>query len=249
MAVVHQTNTFYDADPYNPLTWATHVTVTNADGSSTDNSANDNLYDGLLTTFCETNTLATNGQLRLIRFDRQAISPSCPTMKRPLRMFIRNFTAGSLTFLVDGSAVTPTTNTDAESATGGWVEIVGGTGTVSTWEVKATVADANVSIAAIEGGTILHCNTFDRIEFNDSFLSTTEEDYNVPSSTFIANTNTVFFTATWESIERVTATAGTPQDFAITDLEAGGTDGTIRGWIHGRRPAKGLQYPRGYYNK
>ena len=244
MAVVHQTNTFYDADPYNPLTWATHATVTNADGSSSDTSTNNNLYDGLLTTFCETNALATNGDFRLIEFDRQAISPSCPTMKRPLRMFIRNFTAGSLTFLVDGVAVTPTTNTAAESATGGWVEVVGGTGTVSTWEVKATVADADVSIAAIEGGTILHCNTFDRIEFNDSFLSTTEEDFNVPSSTFIANTNTAFFTATWESIDRVTSGSGTPQNFTFTDLEDG-----LRGWIHGRRPAKGLQYPRGYYNK
>jgi len=248
MAVVHQTNTFYDADPYNPLTWATHLTVTNEDGSSTDNTSADLLYDGLLTTFCGTNSLANNGQKRLIRFDRQAISPSCPTMKRPLRMFIRNFTAGSLTFLVDGVAVTPTTNTAAESATGGWVEIVGGTGTVSTWEVKHTNGNADINIAAIEGGTILHCNTFDRIEFNDSFLSTTEEDYNVPSTTLKPNTNTAFFTATWESFERVTGSAGTPQDFAITDLEAGGTDGTVRGWIHGRRPTKGLQYPRGYYN-
>ena len=244
MAVIHQTNTFYDADPYNPLTWATHLTVTNEDGSSTDNTSADTLYDGLFNTFCETNTLAANGQMRLIRFDRQAISPSCPTMKRPLRMYIRNFTAGSLTFLVDGSAVTPTTNTDAESATGGWVEIVGGTGTVSTWEVKATVADANVSIAAIEGGTILHCNAFDRIEFADSFLSTTEDDVNVPSSTLQANTNTAFFIATWESIDRVTSAAGTPQNFTFTDLEDG-----LRGWIHGRRPVKGLQYPRGYYNK
>ena len=244
MAVIHQTETFYDADPYNPLTWATHLTVTNEDGSSSDSSTNDNLYDGLLTTFCGTNSLANNGQKRLIRFDRQAISPSCPTMKRPLRMFIRNFTAGSLTFLVDGVAVTPTTNTDAESATGGWVEIVGGTGTVSTWEVKHTSGNADINIAAIEGGGILHCNSFDRIEFADSFLSTTEDDVNVPSSTLIANTNTAFFTATWESIDRVTSGSGTPQNFTFTDLEDG-----LRGWIHGRRPAKGLQYPRGYYNK
>lgn len=246
MAVIHQTNTFYDADPYNPLTWATHATVTNEDGSSSDSTTTirDNLYDGLFNTFCETNALAANGQLRLIRFDRQAISPSCPTMKRPLRMYIRNFTAGSLTFLVDGSAVTPTTNTDAESATGGWVEIVGGTGTVSTWEVKATVADADVSIAAIEGGGIHHCNTFDRIEFADSFLSTTDDAANVPSSHLQANTNTAFLIATWESIDRVTSGSGTPQNFTFTDLEDG-----LRGWIHGRRPVKGLQYPRGYYNK
>lgn len=244
MAVIHQTETFYDADPYNPLTWATHATVTNADGSSSDTSTNNNLYDGLLTTFCETNALAANGQLRLIRFDRQAISPSCPTMKRPLRMYIRNFTAGSLTFLVDGSAVTPTTNTDAESATGGWVEIVGGTGTVSTWEVKATVADANVSIAAIEGGGILHMNSYDRIEFADDFLSLGDDSVGVANAHLIANTNTAFLTATWSSIERVTATAGTPQNFTFTELEDG-----LRGWIYGRRPTKGLQYPRGYYNK
>ena len=249
MAVVHQTLTFYDADPYNSLTWSTHLTVTNEDGSSTDNTSADTLYDGLLNTFCETNTLATNGQKRLIRFDRQAISPSCPTMKRPLRMFIRNFTAGSLTFLVDGVAVTPTTNTSAESATGGWVEIVGGTGTVSTWKVKATVADADVSIAAIEGGGILHMNSYDRIEFADNFLSLGDDSAGVANTHLVANTNTAFFTATWESSERVTGASGTPQDFDITDLEAGGTDGTIRGWIHGRRPVKGLQYPRGYYNK
>lgn len=244
MAVIHQTETFYDADPYNPLTWATHLTVTNENGTSSDTSTNNNLYDGLLTTFCETNALAANGQLRLIRFDRQAISPSCPTMKRPLRMYIRNFTAGSLTFLVDGSAVTPTTNTDAESATGGWVEIVGGTGTVSTWEVKATVADANVSIAAIEGGGILHMNSYDRIEFADDFLSLGDDSVGVANAHLIANTNTAFLTATWSSIERVTATAGTPQNFTFTELEDG-----LRGWIYGRRPTKGLQYPRGYYNK
>lgn len=244
MAVIHQTETFYDADPYNPLTWATHLTVTNENGTSSDTSTNNNLYDGLLTTFCETNALAANGDFRLIEFDRQAISPSCPTMKRPLRMFIRNFTAGSLTFTVDGSTVTPTTNTDAESATGGWVEIVGGTGTVSTWKVKATVADANVSIAAIEGGGILHMNSYDRIEFADDFLSLGDDSVGVANAHLIANTNTAFLTATWSSIERVTATAGTPQNFTFTELEDG-----LRGWIHGRRPTKGLQYPRGYYNK
>tara|TARA_B100000427_G_scaffold315816_1_gene310269 strand:+ start:34 stop:768 length:735 start_codon:yes stop_codon:yes gene_type:complete len=243
MAVVHQTNTFYDADPYNPLTWATHVTVTNEDGSSTDNTSADLLYDGLLTTFCGTNSLANNGQKRLIKFDREKQLPYCPTMKRPLRMFIRNFTAGSLTFLVDGVAVTPTTNTAAESATGGWVEIVGGTGTVSTWEVKHTSGNADVNIAAIEGGTILHCNTFDRIEFADNFLSLGDDAANVTSSTLIANTNTAFLTATWSSIERVTSASGTPQNFTFTELEDG-----LRGWIHGRRPVKGLQYPRGYYN-
>ncbi len=244
MAVIHQTETFYDADPYNPLTWATHLTVTNENGTSSDTSTNNNLYDGLLTTFCETNALAANGDFRLIEFDRQAISPSCPTMKRPLRMFIRNFTAGSLTFTVDGSTVTPTTNTDAESATGGWVEIVGGTGTVSTWKVKATVADANVSIAAIEGGGILHMNSYDRIEFADDFLSLGDDSVGVANAHLVANTNTAFLTATWSSIERVTATAGTPQNFTFTELEDG-----LRGWIYGRRPTKGLQYPRGYYNK
>ena len=186
MAVVHQTKTFYDADPYAALTWATHVTVTNENGTSTDTATNNNLYDGLLTTFCETNALATNGDFRLIEFDRQAISPSCPTMKRPLRMYIRNFTAGSLTFTVDGAAVTPTTNTDAESATGGWVEIVGGTGTVSTWKVKATVADADVSIAAIEGGGILHMNSYDRIEFADNFLSLGDDSAGVANTHLVA---------------------------------------------------------------
>ena len=249
MTTVHQTNTFYNSDPYNPLTWATHVVVKNLTTGNTDTSTLNNLYDGDLTTFCETNALPSNGEIRLIKFDRQAISPSCPTMKRPLRLWIRNFTSGSLEFYVDGVNLVVNTNSAAETATGGWVDVATGSGTVSSWEVRATAANANVSIAAVEGGGILHCNTFDRIVFNENFLSTTVDAASVANAHLVANTNTAFLTATWESIERVTGGSGTPQDFAITDLEAGGTDGTVRGWIHGRRPAKGLQYPRGYYNK
>ena len=165
-------------------------------------------------------------------------------MKRPLRLWIRNFTSGSLEFYVDGVNLVVNTNSAAETTTGGWVDVATGSGTVGTWEVRATVADANVSIAAVEGGGILHCNTFDRIVFNENFLSTTVDAASVANAHLVANTNTAFLTATWESIDRVTSGSGTPKNFTFTDLEDG-----LRGWIHGRRPVKGLQYPRGYYNK
>tara|TARA_B100001175_G_scaffold185020_1_gene157154 strand:+ start:572 stop:1306 length:735 start_codon:yes stop_codon:yes gene_type:complete len=244
MTTVHQTNTFYDSDPYNPLTWATHVVVKNLTTGNTDTSTLNNLYDGDLTTFCETNALPSNGEIRLIKYDRTTISPSCPTMKRPLRLWIRNFTSGSLEFYVDNVNLVVNTNSAAETATGGWVDVATGSGTVSSWEVRATAANANVSIAAVEGGGVLHCNTFDRIVFNENFLSTTVDNLCVSSSHLIANTNTPVLTATFSSIERVTGASGTPKDHSFTDLDAG-----LRGWIHGRRPTKGLQYPRGYYNK
>ena len=244
MAVVHQQETFYSDIPYNPLIWNTHLIVTDLTTGNLDTSTNTRLFNGETTTFCETNALPSSNEIRLIKFDRQNITPNCPAMKRPFRMWIRNFTAGSLEFYIDGVNLTVNTNSAAETATGGWVDVATGSGTVSSWEVRATVADANVSIAAVEGGGILHCNTFDRIVFNENFLSTTVDAASVANAHLVANTNTAFLTATWESIERVTGGSGTPTDHSITDLDAG-----LRGWIHGRRPAKGLQYPRGYYNK
>ncbi len=244
MSIVHQQETFYNAIPYNPLVWSTHVLVTTLTTNTLDTSTNVNLYDGSTSTFCETNAIAVTNEKKLIKWDRQQVTPNCPSMKRPLRMWVRNFTAGSLEFYVDGVNLVVNTNSAAETGTGGWVDVATGSGTVSTWEVRATTDGANVSIAAVEGGKILHCDTFDRIEFGD-IISTTEDYYNVQGTSLLPNTNTAFFDPDeWESIERVVGPSGTPTQHTIASLEA-----SERGWIHGRRPARGLQYPRGNYNK
>ena len=245
MAVVHQQETFYSAIPYNPLIWNTHLIVTDLTTGNLDTSTNTRLFNGETTTFCETNALPSSNEIRLIKFDRQNITPNCPAMKRPFRMWIRNFTAGSLEFYIDGVNLTVNTNSAAETATGGWVDVATGSGTVSSWEVRATTAGADVSIAAVEGGGILHCDTFDRIEFTDDFLTTTEQDLCDSSIHLIANTNTaVFDPQEWESLERAVGSP-TPKDHTLAGLQ----DNAIRGWIYGRRPAVGLQYPRGNYNK
>ena len=111
MSIVHQQETFYNAIPYNPLVWSTHVLVTTLTTNTLDTSTNTNLYDGSTSTFCETNAIAVTNEKKLIKWDRQQVTPNCPSMKRPLRMWVRNFTAGSLTFLVNG--VAPPTPPDA----------------------------------------------------------------------------------------------------------------------------------------
>lgn len=67
----------------------------------------------------------------------------------------------------------------------------------------------------------------------------------------IANTSTKVINAVFSSLERVAGPANTPKNFEISQLDAPGT-GTrqsIRGFLRGRRPFRGLLFPRGYYNR
>ena len=60
------------------------------------------------------------------------------------------------------------------------------------------------------------------------------------------STATPFVTPTFQSVTKAT-TGGTPVNHNITDEDPITT--SVRGWLIGRRPASGLYYPRGVYNK
>jgi len=71
------------------------------------------------------------------------------------------------------------------------------------------------------------------------------------------NTATPFIAAVFSSIDRVTAEAGTPNNFDINNLDYSGPQNNQpyqkrrpqRGFLRGRRPYFGLLFPRGYYNR
>ena len=71
------------------------------------------------------------------------------------------------------------------------------------------------------------------------------------------NTATAFIATVFSSIDRVTAEAGTPNNFDINNLDYSGPQNNQpyqkrrpqRGFLRGRRPYFGLLFPRGYYNR
>ncbi len=60
------------------------------------------------------------------------------------------------------------------------------------------------------------------------------------------STATAFVTPTFQSVTKA-STGGTPVNHNITDQNPITTN--VRGWLIGRRPASGMLYPRGVYNK
>jgi len=64
-------------------------------------------------------------------------------------------------------------------------------------------------------------------------------------------TATAFITPTFSSVSRVSSPANAPTNFNIGDLTdpPSGSRAAERGLLDGRRPHRGLLYPRGYYNK
>ena len=68
----------------------------------------------------------------------------------------------------------------------------------------------------------------------------------------VSTTANNIFTATFSSITRTSSPANSPANFNISDLTsppAGSSNAAERGLLFGRRPHRGLLYPRGYYNK
>ena len=63
---------------------------------------------------------------------------------------------------------------------------------------------------------------------------------------FIQSTATAFVTPTFQSVTKA-ITGGTPVNHNITDHDPITTN--ERAWLIGRRPASGMLYPRGVYNK
>ena len=67
----------------------------------------------------------------------------------------------------------------------------------------------------------------------------------------IANTNTDVIPTTHSGSSRSQSTATNPLNHLMSAMVDGATGdhSAERGFLRGRRPHKGLQYPRGYYNK
>jgi len=68
----------------------------------------------------------------------------------------------------------------------------------------------------------------------------------------VPTTSTSFIEPVFSSIDRVFGPPDAPQNFNISQLDAQGVaaDNTsIRGFLRGRRPFRGLLFPRGYYNR
>ena len=68
----------------------------------------------------------------------------------------------------------------------------------------------------------------------------------------VATTANNIFTATFSSVTRTASPANSPANFNIADLTsapAGSSNAAERGLLYGRRPHRGLLFPRGYYNK
>ena len=67
----------------------------------------------------------------------------------------------------------------------------------------------------------------------------------------VESTATGFITPTYSSVTRVSSPANAPTNFNIADLTAPttGSKASERGHLFGRRPHRGLLFPRGYYNK
>ena len=85
--------------------------------------------------------------------------------------------------------------------------------------------------------------------FNFSNLTSVVSGFS--TTQLIANTNTDVIPTVFSGTSRAQSTATNPLNHLISDLADGATGdhSAERGFLQGRRPHKGLQYPRGYYNK
>ena len=73
----------------------------------------------------------------------------------------------------------------------------------------------------------------------------------IDQTKMVESTATGFVNPTFSSVSRVTSAANAPTNFNIADLTSppSGSRAAERGLLYGRRPHRGLLYPRGYYNK
>ena len=67
----------------------------------------------------------------------------------------------------------------------------------------------------------------------------------------VASTATAVINPTFSSVARTSSPANAPTNFNIADLTSPptGSREAERGLLYGRRPHRGLLFPRGYYNK
>ena len=144
--------------------------------------------------------------------------------------------------IVNGTAVS-----NVDTATRSWHEV----NVSSLTDIKWTKEGGTDSAFSSNSYVLVFA-----IEINDSVL------INLPQLTggtvsgfntnqLVGTTNTNYVNVIYSSITRATATASNPNNFNIQDLDDGATGdySAERGFLQGRRPHRGLQFPRGYYNK
>ena len=73
----------------------------------------------------------------------------------------------------------------------------------------------------------------------------------IDQTKMVESTATPFITPTFSSVTRVSSAPNAPINFNIDDLTdpPTGSRAAERGLLFGKRPHRGLLFPRGYYNK
>ena len=161
-----------------------------------------------------------------------------------LRIYATRYTNGGAggELIVNGTAVS-----NVDTSTRSWHEV----NVSSLTNIKWTKEGGTDSAFSSNSYVLVFA-----IEINDSVLINlpqltggTVSGFN--TNALIGNTNTDVVNFTYSSTTRATGTASTPNSFNIQDLDDGATGdhSAERGFLQGRRPHRGLQFPRGYYNK
>ena len=218
-----------DFNFYEP-NWSGMVTGDISSGESADS-----IFDNNLNTFVSGNpevtfTIPTGHPFR--------------TSINKLRIYATRYPNGGAggELIVNGTAVS-----NVDTATRSWHEV----NVSSLTDIKWTKEGGTDSAFSSNSYVLVFA-----IEINDSVLINlpqltggTVSGFN--TNALIGNTNTDVVNFTYSSITRATGTASNPNNFNIQNLDDGaaGNHSAERGFLQGRRPHRGLQFPRGYYNK
>lgn len=218
-----------DFNFYEP-NWSGMVTGDISSGESADS-----IFDNNLNTFVSGNpevtfTIPTGHPFR--------------TSINKLRIYATRYPNGGAggELIVNGTAVS-----NVNTATRSWHEV----NVSSLTDIKWTKEGGTDSAFSSNSYVLVFA-----IEINDSVLINLDQLTGGAASGFNTNqlvgtTNTNYVNVTYSSITRATATASNPNNFNIQELDdsSSGDHSAVRGFLQGRRPHRGLQFPRGYYNK
>ena len=218
-----------DFNFYEP-NWSGMVTGDISSGESADS-----IFDNNLNTFVSGNpevtfTIPTGHPFR--------------TSINKLRIYATRYTNGGAggELIVNGTAVS-----NVDTSTRSWHEV----NVSSLTNIKWTKEGGTDSAFSSNSYVLVFA-----IEINDSVLINLDQLTGGAASGFNTNqlvgtTNTNYVNVTYSSITRATGTAKAPSSFNIEELDDGttGDHSAERGFLRGRRPHRGLQFPRGYYNK
>ena len=219
-----------DFNLYQP-NWSVMVT-----GDISSDSVVNNVFDNSLNTY-----VMGNPEVTFTTPTGHPFRTSISKLRIYCTRYVNGGSGGSL--IVNGTDYTSSVNTSTRS----WLEV----NVSSLNDIKWTKEGAADSDYASNSYVLVFA-----IEVDDTIL------VNAPHLTggvvsgfstvqLIANTNTDVISPTHSGSSRSQSTATNPLTHLITNLSDGATGdhSAERGFLRGRRPHRGLQYPRGYYNK